>query len=98
MKSDSKKKISVTTSDLEDKEVALQTLLSMIEVLKGAYSPYIDRTASIIFPLISYQVNESIRSAAASICASLVVSFKESGLPDALTSVIPLAQRFLTEL
>ncbi|CAG9331653.1 unnamed protein product [Blepharisma stoltei] len=98
MKSDTKKKLSVTTSDIEDKEVALQTLLTIIDVLKGAYSPHVDRTATIILPLVGYPVNESIRSAAASICASLIVSLKESGHPNSLSFVVPLARRFLSAL
>ena len=98
MTEDSKKKISVTTADLEEKDVAMNTLLTIIDVVKGGFAPYVQQTSAIITPLLDYTVNESVRSTAASICGSLVVSVKESGDPSAQSTAIEMSKGFLGRL
>lgn len=69
---DEKKKISLMTSSIEDKEVGLQTLITISEILGELYAPYVEQTLTVAYPLISYSINENIRSSAASLLAVLV--------------------------
>lgn len=68
----------VRTDISETKEVALQTLLSLINSLQAAFVPYMKPTASTVAPLVRYKSSESIRGLAASICAALVLCLKGS--------------------
>jgi len=86
-------KVSITTADLEEKDVALQTLLTIVDVLKADYAPFVEKTAEIILPLIGYSANPGIREVSSTILASLIVSAKESG-----HNPVPLARQFLASL
>lgn len=72
-------KVSISTADLEDKDVALQALLTIIDVLKEAYAPYIEQTSTLIMPFLNYTANPEIREVSATILASLVVSAQAAG-------------------
>jgi hypothetical protein len=98
LQDDSKKGISVSTSDTEDKEVGLQTLLSIIDVMKGAFAPYVDSTIPVVFPLVEFKVNENVRATAASLLGSLTQVVAESGAPDAISKTVNLAKVFLGKL
>ena len=93
MLNETSNKVSITTADLEEKDVALQTLLTIIDVLKGEYAPFVEKTAEIVLPLIGYTANPGIREVTATILASLVVSVKEAG-----HSPVVLARQFLANL
>ena len=86
----SSSKVSVSTADLEDKDIALQALLTIIDVLKGSYAPWIEQTAKLIVPLVGYTANPGIREVSATILASLVISAKSGG-----QDVVNLSKAFL---
>ena len=86
-------KISVSTADLEDKDVALQALLTIIDVLKEDYAPFIEETTKYILPLVNYTANTDIREVSATILASLTISAKSAG-----QSVENMAKAFLGTL
>lgn len=86
-------KVSVSTADLEDKDVALQALLTIIDVLKESYAPHVEVTSKLILPFINYTANPAIREVSATILASLVVSAKAAG-----QDVVGLARNFLGSL
>ena len=67
-----KKKKNFSTTETENKELGLQTLLTFIEELKGGYAKYIESTILVTFPLLDFTFNESIRSAASMLLAGLV--------------------------
>ena len=86
-------KISISTADLEDKDVALQALLTIIDVLKEVYAPYVEQTAQAVLPLIAYTAHPEIREVSATILASLVVSAKAAN-----HQVVDMAKTFLGSL
>jgi hypothetical protein len=93
MMNESSNKVSITTADLEEKDVALQALLTIIDVLKGGYAPFVEKTAEIVLPLIGYTANPGIREVSATILSSLVVSVKDAGL-----NAVHFARQFLGSL
>lgn len=97
MKGD-KKRISVSTTETEDKEIGLQTILSMISVMRGAYAPYIEPTIAVAMPLLEFKVNETIRGCAASLLGSLPDVVKSSGNSDALSNTTNLCKVILGKL
>ena len=93
MMNENPNKVSVTTADLEEKDVALQALLTIIDVLKAGYAPFVEKTAEIILPLIGYTANPGIREVSATILSSLVMAVKEAG-----HNAVPFARQFLGSL
>ena len=91
--SEKSSKISISTADLEDKDVALQALLTIIDVLKEVYAPYVEQTAKSVLPLIAYTAHPEIREVSATILASLVVSAKAAN-----QNVVAMAKTFLGSL
>lgn len=90
---ESANKVSISTADIEDKDVALQALLTIIDVLKETYLPYVEETAKLILPLVGYTVNPGIREVSATILASLIVVVKTAG-----QNPVSLAKIFLGTL
>lgn len=95
---DSNKKISISTSDLEDKDLALHSLITIIDVLKESYAPFAEQTTNIVLPLVNYTPNEHIRQAAATLCGSLITSVKSLGTSESEQAVINLARLYLGAL
>jgi len=96
--SGSSKKVTISTADTEDKELAMNTLLTLIDLLKGAYYPYVEQTTQIVYPLLAYKINENVRGTAARICASLVVSIAYSGHPSSREACFAMSHKFLEKL
>ncbi|CAG9316983.1 unnamed protein product [Blepharisma stoltei] len=96
--SDANKKVSISTSDLEDKDLALHALITIIDVLKELYAPYAEQTNTIVLPLINYTPNEHIRQAAATLCGSLINSVKALNTPESDQAVINMARLYLGAL
>ncbi|CAG9313658.1 unnamed protein product [Blepharisma stoltei] len=96
--SEASKKVSINTTDLEDKDLALHALITIIDVLKELYAPYAEQTTSIVLPLVNYTPNEHIRQAAATLCGSLIGSVKALNTPEADQIVINMARLFLGAL
>lgn len=71
-----KKKKNFNITETENKELGLQTLITIIEELKTGYVKYVESTILITFPLLDFTFNESIRSAAAMLLSSLVSVIK----------------------
>ena len=92
--SDEKKK-SVSTTETENKELALQTLLTVVDTMKGKYSKYVEDTIKVTLPLVNFSVNEDVRGAAASLLGGLVEVRKDSG---DLNGCIELSKNFIKEL
>jgi hypothetical protein len=93
-----KKRISVSTSETEDKEIGLQTILSIISVMRGAYAPYVEATIAVAMPLLEFKVNETIRGCAASLLGSLPEVIRHSGNPDAIQNTKNLCTLLLGKL
>lgn len=65
-------KININTDETEEKDVAIQMLAVFIDELEGTYFDYIEPTSKILLPLVSYQMNESIRTSVAGCLPGLV--------------------------
>lgn len=95
MKDDKKGKVSVSTSDTEDKVVALETLLTIVDSMKAAYLPFVEQTVQLVLPLVNYTINEDIRAAAAGILACLLTTVRESADPEAIQKSSAMGKLFL---
>lgn len=95
MKDDKKGKVSVSTSDTEDKVVALETLLTIVDSMKAAYMPFVETTVKLVLPLVNYTINEDIRAAAAGILAALLTTVRESEDPEAVQKSSAMGKVFL---
>jgi len=60
------------TSEIEDKEIGLKTLLTIIKIMKGSFAPFVESVCTVVLPLTEYSINETIRGVAAGILSTLV--------------------------
>ena len=95
LKDEKKGKVSVSTSDTEDKVVALETLLTIVESMKGDYFPFVEKTIHLVLPLVNYTINEDIRAAAAGILAALLTTVRLSPDPEAIQKSSIMGKVFL---
>ena len=79
-----KKKKNFSTTETENKEQGLQTLLTFVEELKGGFVKYVDLTVLATFPLLDFTLNESVRTAAAMLLAGLISVVKSVDLNKAI--------------
>ena len=86
------KNTSVNTAELEDKKVALETLLTIMEMMKGSFLPFVQETVSLCLPLVSYTINEDIRVAASGCLGAALRTVQLSNLPNASDQTIALAR------
>jgi hypothetical protein len=94
-KDEQKKTLSITTTETEEIEVALQALLTIMDEVQEAYLDYVDPTLKVVMPLANFEVNENIRAAAASTLAALVQVVFNSSLPDAFAQALAKAKECL---
>ena len=87
--------VNVNTSEVINKEQALQTLNKFVSVLQGRYFKYLDDTLRVALPLVNYTLNDNLRSTSAEILANLVQAKKQSADPNAFSHSIDLAKVFL---
>lgn len=92
------KRFQVTNSDLEDKVVALETVLTIVDTMKGHYLPYVQPTSQLVLPLAHCSLNEDVRGVAAGILGALVTVVRLSSLPDASAQSAVLARTFMQTL
>lgn len=90
--------VNVNTTEVINKELALQTLSKFVEVLKGKYGKYLDETLRATLPFVNYTLNDSLRATAAEVLAGLVQAKKSLPEPLALTHSQELAKVFLSLL
>ncbi|CAG9327523.1 unnamed protein product [Blepharisma stoltei] len=88
-------KATVSTTITENKELAMQTLLSFVTTLKGQFSKYIDSVVRVAVPMMHFHLNESVRGAAASLLAGLIEVKFLSGEQNAVQDTMHLSQVFL---
>lgn len=86
--------VNVNTSEVINKEHALQVLNKFIKVLKGKYK-YLDDTLRVTLPLVNYTLNDSLRATAAEILVGLVEAKKHSEEPNAFGHCQDLARVFI---
>jgi hypothetical protein len=92
-----KDKGSLSTSEIEEKNVAIQMLAVFIDELGAAFVDYIEPTTRIILPLVGYTVNESIRNTTAGALSGLIKCAKQ-GYPDNSEMHLAMAANFLDAL
>mmetsp|Transcript_11490 Transcript_11490/g.22578 ORF Transcript_11490/g.22578 Transcript_11490/m.22578 type:complete len:1098 (+) Transcript_11490:907-4200(+) len=84
--------LSITTSETEEIEVALQALLTIMDEVQEAYLDYVEPTMKVVMPLVNYEVNENIRASAASTLAALVQVMFNSSRSDAYAQALGMAR------
>ena len=88
----------VNTTEVINKEHALQTISIFVNTLKGKYWKYLDDTLRAALALVNYTLNDSLRATAAEILAGLVQAKKSLQDPNAMTHSQELARVFLSLL
>lgn len=73
-----KSKFSVTTDEIEEKDVAIQMLAVFIDELGAGFAEYVEPTSQILLPLLNYEANDSIRNSAAGALPGLIKCVKEA--------------------
>ena len=86
-----KKSKNLSTTETENKELGLQTLLTFVEEMKEKYAQYVESTVLVTVPLLDFTMNESVRSAAAMLLAGLVSVVK----PLDMTKAVQMSKIFI---
>lgn len=73
-----KHKISITTDEIEEKDVAIQMIAVFIDELGGGFAEWVEPTSKILLQMISYEANDSIRNSVAGALPGLIKSVKEA--------------------
>jgi len=73
-------KSEVNTSEIEEKEQALRMLKMFAIDLKGHYAIYVNETAKIVKPILTFNANSNLRKLAASLLADLLKCIKAAGM------------------
>lgn len=77
-KSDEKsKQFSITTDEIEEKDVAIQMLAVFIDELGSGFADWVEPTSRILISLITYEANDSIRNSVAGALPGLIKCVKE---------------------
>ncbi|CAG9316104.1 unnamed protein product [Blepharisma stoltei] len=92
------KKKSISTTITENKELAMHTLLSFVDTLKGGFAKYIEPAVRVALPMVNFKLNEDVRGAAAGLLAGIVEVQKNSGEPDAIQKSCEMAKAFIATL
>jgi hypothetical protein len=69
---------SITTDEIEEKDVAIQMLAVFIDELGSGFAEWIEPTSRILITLIGYEANDSIRNSVAGALPGLIKCAKES--------------------
>jgi len=69
---------SITTDEIEEKDVAIQMLAVFIDELGGGFAEWIEPTSRILIQLIGYEANDSIRNSVAGALPGLIKCAKEA--------------------
>jgi hypothetical protein len=75
---DKTNKFSITTDEIEEKDVAIQMLAVFIDELGGGFADYVEPTSRLLLQLISYEANDSIRNSVAGALPGLIKCVKDS--------------------
>lgn len=89
-----KSKFSVTTDEIEEKDVAIQMLAVFIDELGSGFAEYVEPTSQVLLPLLSYEANDSIRNSAAGALPGLIKCIKEAQ-PGNQATLISMGQTYL---
>jgi importin-5 len=73
-----KHKISITTDEIEEKDVAIQMIAVFIDELGSGFAEYVEPTSKILLSMIQYEANDSIRNSVAGALPGLIKSVKEA--------------------
>jgi len=84
----------ITTSEIEEKEIALEMLAVFAAQLEETFAPYIPESAKIIIPILYFPVNSELRRSAARVLASFLKCAYKIERP----KFIELGRYFLAEL
>lgn len=74
----SKKKINITTDEIEEKDVAIQMITVFIDELGGAFAEWIEPTSKLLLSLLNFEANDSIRNSSAAALPGLTRCVKEA--------------------
>ena len=69
---------SITTDEIEEKDVAIQMLAVFIDELGAGFADYVEPTSNILLSMISYEANDNIRNSVAGALPGLVKCVKEA--------------------
>lgn len=75
---DNKHKISITTDEIEEKDVAIQMIAVFIDELGAGFAEWVEPTSKILLAMIQYEANDSIRNSVAGALPGLIKSVKEA--------------------
>lgn len=76
-KAEDKHKFTITTDEIEEKDVAIQMLAVFIDELGGGFAEFVEPTSRILLSLITYEANDGIRNSVAGALPGLIKCVKE---------------------
>ena len=71
-------KFTITTDEIEEKDVAIQMLAVFIDELGGGFAAYVEDASKILLNLLNYEANDSIRNSTAGALPGLIKCVKEA--------------------
>ncbi len=88
------KGFSITTDEIEEKDVAIQMLTVFIDELGGGFANYVEPTAKILLSMTKYEANDNIRNSVANSLPGLINCIKE-GAPNNTELLYQMGRTFI---
>ena len=89
-------KLELSTSEIEEKEMALQMLQVFCVQLEEKYAPYVEETTRIVEPVLTFGPNSELRKEGAAILPNLLQCLKKAQIP--AEHLITAGSRFIADL
>ena len=71
-------KFSISTDEIEEKDVAIQMLSVFIDELGGGFADYVEPSSHILLNMLTYEANDNIRNSVASSLPGLIKCYREA--------------------
>ena len=89
-------KLDLSTSEIEEKEMALQMLQVFSVQLEEKYAPYVEETTRIVEPILTFGPNSDLRKQGASILPNLLKCLKNATIPR--ENIVSAGSKYIADL
>lgn len=94
--SDKKEHFSITTDEIEEKDVAIQMLAVFVDELGSGFAEWVEPTSKILLSMIEYEANDNIRNSVAGALPGLIKCVKEAQQNQQV--LVAMGQHFMEKL
>lgn len=87
----------ITTDEIEEKDVAIQMLAVFVDELGSGFAEYVEPTSKILLSMVEYEANDNIRNSVAGALPGLIKCVKEAQ-PGNQAILVSMGQTFMEKL